>query len=76
MKKQKSIAQFTVAADNPVALRHGNSNDRPIATASSAVNSSNKVFKKLYQPDQTCRFPKRLFGKLFIFAPNTVELGT
>ena len=31
MKKQKSITQFTVAADNPVNLRNGNSNDRPIA---------------------------------------------
>ena len=30
MKKQKSITQFTVAADNPVNLRNGNSNDRPI----------------------------------------------
>ena len=63
MKKQKSIAQFTVAADKPVALHNGNSNDRPIAAANSSVNSSNKVFKKLYQPDQTYRFPKRLFGK-------------
>ena len=46
MKKQKSITQFTVAADNPVALHEGNSNDRPIAEASSSVNSSNNVFEK------------------------------
>ena len=52
-----------MAADNPVALHNGNSNDRPIAAASSSVNSSNNVFEKPYQPDQTYRFPKRLFGK-------------
>ena len=63
MKKQKSITQFTMAADNLVALHNGNSNDRPIAAASSSVNSSNNVFEKPYQPDQTYRFPKRLFGK-------------
>ena len=63
MKKKKSITQFTAAADNPVALHNGNSYDRPIATASSSVNSSNNVFEKPFQPDQTCRFPKRLFGK-------------
>ena len=63
MKKQKSITQFTVVADNPVALHNGNSNDRPIAAASSSINSSNNVFEKPYQPDQTYRFPKRLFGK-------------
>ena len=62
MKKQKSITQFTVAADNPVALHNGSSNDRPIAAASSSANSLN-VFEKLYQPDQTYRFPKWLFGK-------------
>ena len=58
MKKQKSITQFTVAADNPVALHEGNSNDWPIAEASSSVNSSNNVFEKPYQPGQTYRFPK------------------
>ena len=58
MKKQKSITQFTVIADNPVALHEGNSNDRPIAEASSSVNSSNNVFEKPYQPGQTYRFPK------------------
>ena len=63
MKKQKSITQFTVAADNPVTLRNGNSNDRPITAASSSVNLSNNVFGKAYQPDQTYRFLKRLFGK-------------
>ena len=63
MKKQKSITQFTVAADNPVALHNSNSNNRPIAAASSSVNSSNNVFEKPYQTDQTYRFPKRLFGK-------------
>ena len=63
MKKQKSITQFTVAADNPVTLYNGNSNDRPIAVASSSVNSSNNLFEKLYQPDQTYRTPKSLLGK-------------
>ena len=63
MKKQKSITQFTVAADNSIALYNGNSNNRSIAAASSSVISSNNVFKKPYQPDQTYRFPKRLFGK-------------
>ena len=63
MKKQKSIIQFTVAADKPLALHNGNSNDRPIATASFSINSLNIVFEKPYQPDQTYRFPKRLFGK-------------
>ena len=63
MKKQISITQVTVAADNPVALHQGNSNDRPIAGASSSVNSSNYVFETLYQPYQTYYFPKRLFGK-------------
>ena len=64
MKKQNSITQFTVVADNPIALHNGESNDRTIAAASSSVNSSNNVFEKLYQPDQTYRFPKRLFGKI------------
>ena len=63
MKKQKSITQFAVAADNPLTLYNGNSNDRPIAAASSSVNSSNNIFEKPYQPGQTYRFPKRLFGK-------------
>ena len=63
MKKQISITQFTVAADNSVALHKGNSNDRPIAAASSSVNSSSNVFEALYQPEQTYCFPKRLFGK-------------
>ena len=63
MKKQKSITQFTVAADNLVALHNGNRNDRPIAAVSSSVNSSNNVFEKPYQTDQTYRFPKRIFGK-------------
>ena len=58
MKKQKSITQFTVAAHNPIALHNGNSNNRPIAEASSSVNSSNNVFEKPYQPDQTYLFPK------------------
>ena len=47
MKKQISITQFTVAADNSVTLHNGNSNDRPIAAASSSVNSSSKVFEAL-----------------------------
>ena len=64
MKKQKSITQFTVAADNPVALHNGSSNDWPIAAASSSVNLFNDVFEKPYQPDQTYRFPKGLFGKI------------
>ena len=63
MKKQISLTQFTVAADNPVALHNGNSNDRPIAAASSSANSSSNVFEALYQPEQTYCFPKRLFGK-------------
>ena len=46
MENQKSITQFTVAADKPVALHNGNSNDRPIAAASSSANSSNNVFEK------------------------------
>ena len=51
MEKQISITRFTVAVDNPVALHNGNSNDRPIAAASSSVNSSNNVFEKpLNQP--------------------------
>ena len=62
MKKQKSITQFTVAVDKPVALHNGNCNDLHNNAASSTVNSSN-VFEKSYQPDQTYRFPKRLFGK-------------
>ena len=52
-----------MAAHNPIALRNGNSNYRPIAEASSSVNSSNNVFEKSYQPDQTYLFPKWLFGK-------------
>ena len=64
MKKQISIRRFTVAVDNPVVLHNGNSNDRPIAAASSSVNSSNNVFEKpLNHPGQTYCFPKRLFGK-------------
>ena len=63
MKKQISITQFTVAADNSVALHNGNSNDRPITAASSSVNSSSNLFETLYQPEQTYCFPKRLFGK-------------
>ena len=62
MKKQESTTRFIVPADNPVSLHNGNSNDQTIATASSSVNSSN-VFERPYQPDQTYRFPKRLFGK-------------
>ena len=52
-----------MAADIPVILHNGNSNDRSIAAASSSVNSSNNVFEKPYQPDQTYCFPKQLFGK-------------
>ena len=52
-----------MAADNSIALYNGNSNNRSIAAASSSVISSNNVFKKPYQPDQTYRIPKRLFGK-------------
>ena len=63
MKKQISITQFTVAADNSVALHNGNSNDWPITAASSSVNSSSNLFEALYQPEQTYCFPKRLFGK-------------
>ena len=63
MKKQKGITQFAVAGDNPVTLHNGNSNDRPVAAASSSVKSSNNVFKKPYQRDQTYRFPKRIFEK-------------
>ena len=56
MKKQKSITQFTVAADNPVALHEGNSNDRPIAEASSSVNSSNTVFSRIEAAASICFF--------------------
>ena len=49
----KSRTQFTVLADNPVALHNGNSKYRPITAASSSVNSSNNIFEKLYQLDQT-----------------------
>ena len=56
MKKQKSITQFTVAAYNPVALHEGNSSDRPIAEASSSVNSSNTVFSRIEAAASICFF--------------------
>ena len=63
MKKQTSLTQVTMAADNLVALQNSKSNDRPIDSASSSLNLLNNVFEIPYQPDQTYCFPKRLFGK-------------